>query len=261
MAAEPNTCQFDYTLKTRGDFDDYVGCHFDPSNIVSYGPVIALESAERLARMSPGISPTTGSSNLSSSTFTTKPPSCVTGFMKGVKRDSSAFPDFKKDAEWDKFRRHCIATAHAQQVHEVFDPYYSVLADSDEAKVFQLKKDYVYSMLTTNLKTLKGMEIAKAHEFTRDTQQVFADLADHYTTSIAASTREQVMFEKITVTTVPETRRESLEKYITTFNDWIREYNLISPDKMNDKSRLIHFNTTRKMSLNSGTPPARSTSS
>ena len=38
--------------------------------------------------------------------------------MKGVKRDPSAFPDFKKDAESDKFRRHCLATAHAQQVHD-----------------------------------------------------------------------------------------------------------------------------------------------
>ena len=78
--------------------------------------------------------------------------------MKGVKRDSSALPDFKKDAEWDKFRRHCIiATAHAQQVHEVFGPHYFVLAGSDEAKVFQLNMDFVYSMLATNLKTLKGM--------------------------------------------------------------------------------------------------------
>ena len=85
-------------------------------------------------------------------------------------------------------------------------------------------------MLATNLKTLKGMAIVKAHEHTRDAHQVFADLVDHYTTSIAASTRAQVLFEKITVTTVPETRRESLEKYITTFNDCIRKYNLISPD-------------------------------
>ena len=107
--------------------------------------------------------------------------------------------------------------------------------------MFQLKKDFVYSMLATNLKTLKGMAIGKAHEHTRDAQQVFADLVDHCTSSIASSTRAQVLFEKITVTTVPETRRESLEKCITTFNDWIREYNLISPDKMNDESQLIHF--------------------
>ena len=120
------------------------------------------------------------------------------------------------------------ATAHAQQVHEVFDPNYSAVTGSDEDQVFQLKKDYVYSMLATNLKTLKGMAIVKAHEHTRDAQKVFADLVDHYTTSITASTRAQVLFEKITVTTVPETRRDSLGKYITTFNDWIREYNLIS---------------------------------
>ena len=109
---------------------------------------MAMESAERFARMSSGygIPPTTGSSGSSGSTYATKTPSCVTGFMKGVKRDSSAFPDFKKDAEWDKFRRHCIATTHAQLVHEVFDPNYSVPTGSDEAKAFQLKKDFVHSI-------------------------------------------------------------------------------------------------------------------
>ena len=40
-----NTCQIDYTLKTRGDFDDYVGCHFDPVHPVSYNPVMVLVSA------------------------------------------------------------------------------------------------------------------------------------------------------------------------------------------------------------------------
>ena len=70
--------------------------------------------------------------------------------MKGVKCYPSAFPDFKKDAEWDKFRQHHrIATAHAQQVHEVFDPCYSVSAGSDEAKVFKLKMDFVYSLFHT----------------------------------------------------------------------------------------------------------------
>ena len=58
-------------------------------------------------------------------------------------------------------------------------------------------------MLATNFKTLKGMTIVKAHEHTRDAQQVFADLVDHYTSSIAASTRAQVLFEKITNTTIP----------------------------------------------------------
>ena len=97
-------------------------------------------------------------------------------------------------------------------------------------------------MLATNLKTLvKGIEIVKAHKYTRDSQQVFADLVALYTTSITASTRAQVLFEKITVNTIPETRLESLEKSITTFNDWLCEYNLISPDKMNDDSRLVHF--------------------
>ena len=121
--------------------------------------------------------------------------------------------------------------AYAQQVHEVFDPSYSVPSGSDEAKVSMiLKMDFVYSMLATNLNTLKGMEIAKAHEDTCDTQQVFADLVSHYTTSsMDASTRAQVLFEKITVFTVPETRREYLEKYITTWKDWVCEYNLVPP--------------------------------
>jgi Cys-tRNA synthase (O-phospho-L-seryl-tRNA:Cys-tRNA synthase) len=85
------------------------------------------------------------------------------------------------------------------------------------------------------------MEIVKTHDYTRDAQQVFADLVAHYTTFIAASTRAQVLFEKITVNTIPETQRESLEKYITTFKDWVHEYNLISTDKLNNDSQLVQL--------------------
>ena len=135
---------YDYTLKTREDFDAYVGCHFDPTNVDVYDFIIAKESADRRAQIaltaSCVIPHTTGSSGPSYSTHTTKTPSGITEFMKGVKRDSSAFPDFKKDADWDKFRRHCLATAQAQQVHEVFDPNYSAVTGSDEDNVFQLKK-------------------------------------------------------------------------------------------------------------------------
>ena len=138
---------YDYTSETRDDFDAYVGCHFDPENPDEYDYTTAKASADRrtqLALAASGVVPhTTGSSGSSSSTHT-RTPSSITDFMKGVKRDSSAFPDFKKDAEWDKFRRHCLATAHAQQVHEVFDPNYSAVTGSDEDKVFQLKKYHVY---------------------------------------------------------------------------------------------------------------------
>ena len=103
--------QFDYTSKTRVNFDDYVVCHFDPAN----NPVMAIESPDRLAHIASRLPHTTGSSGSSSLTYATKTPSGIADFMKGVKRDSSAFPNFKKDAEWDKFRPHCIATAHAQQ--------------------------------------------------------------------------------------------------------------------------------------------------
>ena len=71
-------------------------------------------------------------------------------------------------------------------------------------------------MLATNLKTLKGMAIVKAHEHTRDAQQVFMDLIDHYTTSIAASTRAQILFQKITVTTMKSTSPRSMTGYVNT---------------------------------------------
>ena len=164
--------------------------------------------------------------------------------MKGVKRDPSAFPELSKakDAKWDKFRRHCLATAHAQQVHEVFDTNHSVLTGSDDATVYKLKKDFVYFMIVKNIKTLKGMEIVKDHEDTRDTQQVFADLVAHYTTSTPAPTRAHGLFEYITVNTIPENWRESLEKSINTWKDWVREYNLIATTKMDYATQLVHQN-------------------
>ena len=98
-------------------------------------------------------------------------------------------------------------------------------------------------MLAKNLKTLKGAEIIKNHEDTRDSHRVFADLVAHchYTTSITASTRAQRLFEYITVTVIPENCRESLEKSINKWKDWVRECNTITTAPMNDATQLVHF--------------------
>ena len=37
--------QYNYTLKTREDFDAYVGCYFDPTNVNVYDFITAKESA------------------------------------------------------------------------------------------------------------------------------------------------------------------------------------------------------------------------
>ena len=38
---------YDYTSETREDFDQYVGCHFDPDHPDEYDLVMAKESADR----------------------------------------------------------------------------------------------------------------------------------------------------------------------------------------------------------------------
>ena len=161
--------------------------------------------------------------------------------MKGVKRDASAFQDLLKDYQYDQWRCSTLATAHAQQVHLVFNENYIPVPGSEEEEEFRLMNDFVYSVFANTLKTLKGAEFVKNHETDRDAQKVYIEIVKHYTKSTAATGRASELFKKITANTIPESRRDTLQSYIAKWSDWVREYSLLASTPMDSATMMVHF--------------------
>ena len=111
---------YDVTTKTRDDYELFWGRVYE-GQFIPYDEQQAVRSKQnRLAVQSQTQPPAP-----TVIAQTTVPPaatkSAVSTWMKGVKRDASAFQDLLKDFQYDGWRRSTLATAHAQQVHLVFN--------------------------------------------------------------------------------------------------------------------------------------------
>jgi len=231
---------FDVTTRTRNDYELFWDRVFE-GKFIPYDEQAAVRSKRSRGTPQSHVPPPAPDATGQTTAPVPTPKSAVSTWMKGVKRDASAFQDLSKDYQYDQWRRSTLATAHAQQVHLVFNDTYIPAPGSEEEEVFRLMNDFVYSVFANTLKTLKGAEIVKSHEADRDAQTVYAKLAKHYTESTAATGRATELFKKITANTIPESRRDTLQSYIARWSDWVREYNLLTSTTMDSRTMMVHF--------------------
>ena len=226
----------DITTKDRDDYIDYIGRMFDADN-----PTRIDEELSRrimLSRARTASTTSTTSSNPTSNGLSR----ALELWDKGVKRDSAAFPPLNGTHGWNVFRLKFTAIAKAQQVDKVLDPTYSPAPGSDEEALLQRMKVYVYSILTENIKTSKGAAIVKNHDATMDAQEVWKELVQHHTDSIASDKRADTLFSLITGTRIPkDVTNLSLASHITEFRGYVREYNTLSDTPMDDAQELTHL--------------------
>ena len=113
-------------------------------------------------------------------------PSPIDLFLKGQKRDATAFTTLAKDSQYNMWHRHFRAHIIAQGLHAVLDPNFAPLSQDDHT-LFQMKQDYVYAIFTTILKTHQGKNLVMKYEYNRDARSLYLELHRFYTESTQAS--------------------------------------------------------------------------
>ena len=153
----------------------------------------------------------------------------LTNFKKGIKRDASAYPIFKNERYYNTFIRHFKATAKAQGLNSLMD----------EHQVFQEQQDFLYSVLTSSLKTDFSEALVKDHE--GDAQLILELLHEHCTGNSQYSRAEINRITKyLTNIKLDDTWRGTNESFLMHYNDQLRLLDSLvhSDEKLTDNTRV-----------------------
>ena len=131
---------------------------------------IKLMSNSRSPHIEPH-TPMTTFTGHTKSTATSESQTALNNFKRGTKRDTSAYPIFKNDLNYDTFQRSFLAIIKAQGLYDVADPDY----DPGDGDQYEQELDFfVYSVLATSLQTEKRRELVK--EFEGDARSILSKL-------------------------------------------------------------------------------------
>ena len=122
----------------------------------------------------------------------TSPTTPAALFRKGIKRDATRYPLLKQQKYYLAWHRTFVGEVHAQDLANVIDPSY--IPVPPDVELFELQKNYMYSVFQTILLTDKGKTIVRTHSTTRDAQKIYADLAKY----AKESTATQIELESLT---------------------------------------------------------------
>ena len=89
---------------------------------------------------------------------THRPSTLVADFRRGVKRDMSAFADYKDAKKWNVWYRSFVATARAQGLSNVLDRSY-VPVTQEEAALFTMEVGYLWAVFTKVLKEPRAAKL------------------------------------------------------------------------------------------------------
>ena len=163
----------------------------------------------------------------------------LTNFKKGIKRDASAYPIFKKERYYNTFIHHFKATAKAQGLNSLMDPNFTPGSDEYEQQLFQDQQDFLYSVLISSLKTDFSEALVKDHE--GDAQLIIELLHEHHTGNSQYSRSEINRITKyLTNIKLDDTWRGTNESFLMHYNDQLRLLDSLvdSDEKLPDNTRV-----------------------
>ena len=95
------------------------------------------------------------------------------------------FKQFKNDRLWDSWNRGFIAQIKAQDLHEAIDEKHAPTT-AEETTIYNIKKDFLCTVLNNALLTDEGKEAAQAHEDDGDARAVCKKILTHCEKSSSA---------------------------------------------------------------------------
>ena len=163
----------------------------------------------------------------------------LTNFIKGIKRDASAYPIFKNERYYNTFIRHFKATAKAQELNSLKAPNFTPGSDEYEQQLFQEQQDFLYSVLISSLKTDFSEALVKDHE--GDAQLILELLHEHHTGNSQYSRSEINRITKyLTNIKLDDSWRGTNESFLMHYNDQLCLLDSLvdSDEKLPDNTRV-----------------------
>ena len=214
----------DWTGITQEEFDEFrTSSHYD-------GTMFGISSVSNPGL--PGLP----------STPSTRPRDPVAEFKRGIKRDTSLFPVFKEDKQWDNWRRTTNAQGRAQDVAEVLDSTYTPTTAEDKA-LFKEKQTYMFAVFEKTLMTDQGKAYVREFEKEADAQSIYRRISEHALTSTKASIEASAILTYITSSKLGDGLwRGSTHSYCLNWQNQVRLYE-------DQVSTAEHFSDSQKRSI------------
>ena len=163
----------------------------------------------------------------------------VADFMKGVKRDATAYPKLQDDTEWDNWNRSIVSTAHTQGLEDIIDETFVPASNVDKA-LFKKKQEFMYNVFDTTLKTDYGKKIVRKHFETADAQKVYVELKAHYTKSTKSQHVASDLLKYITSAKIGDGKwKGTAQGFIIHWQDQVRKYDKLVDDPVDQFSAPV----------------------
>jgi len=121
-------------------------------------------------------------------------------FLKHVRRDVKAFPEFKNEKEWDRWSLGMITECETQHLSNILNPDYAGAA-GDRA-LFDEHQKFMYNVFFRTVQTSAGMAIVTSHAIDRDAQAIWRELCARAKTSTQASQNTEAILKYLTTAKV-----------------------------------------------------------
>ena len=157
----------------------------------------------------------------------------------GIERDSSAYPIFKNERNYNTFIRHFKAVAKAQGLTSLMDPNFAPGSDEYEQQLFEEQQDCLYSVLISSIMTEFSEALVKDHE--GDAQLILDLLHEHHIGNSQYSRAEINRITKYSTNIkLDDTWRGTNEIFLMHYNDQFRLLDSLvdSDEKLPDNARV-----------------------
>jgi len=150
-------------------------------------------------------------------------------FKKSIKRDKTHYKEFKDEKQWNDWKRGMTSTAYAHGCEDVLNHTYKPSA-SDEVELFDAKKNFMYDVFLSVMKTPMSKYYVRLYEGTRDAQKVWKDLYDYMRCSTKSDLHINDLLHKITTNKLElDTYKGTTTEYIADFLEVMRQYEDLKP--------------------------------
>jgi hypothetical protein len=157
---------------------------------------------------------------------------------KTIKPDPAKFKDLTDENDYAAWKDKFVPEASLQDFDNVMDKTY-VPTSAAETELFTLQNKLFYSILSTVLKTTKGMDIISSHTKDTDGQEVWSELEYHHTESPIAKSNARRFHQLIVTSTMNPNAKATDEIY--RFRGYIRAFDSFSPTPLSDDDKNAHL--------------------
>ena len=151
-------------------------------------------------------------------------------FIKGIKREITAYPSLKDERYFDGFKRSLFIVAKTHECSEVLDPNYTPGSEPEEDELFEAKQTFMFSVFNTNLQTDMGKTIVRRNLASTDAQTVWKELSEHMRTSSKGASEKRRLTQYVTNTVLDDNFKGTTEQFVLHFNEQFRQLEEISED-------------------------------